>query len=293
MRVTAALILVALGLTGGPALAQGEDERLWTCDTSLSGEKVSVNYVKDQAYRDNVGKMESRFARFGKVSCPGYVTLREILRRNQMTDDGSYCLLWDDRGSTYVGAQQGARKSDAVCGQTFCHRVNTTKAAALQGGKAAAADGFEAVTQRPGATILSAATGPLAGRIEGAGAVAAGLASSPVAAGAVLVGAAATGGALWYCADGAEAASSASQPLPQPEPYVPSPEDMPLGLSPGEDPADNVVWSTTLPPVAPAPQPTASSAAGATGGASPTVTPGAADDARGAAPQAAADATTP
>ncbi len=272
MRVTSALLLVALGLTGGPALAQSEDERLWTCDTSLSGERVQVNYVKDQAYRDNVGKVESRFARFGKVSCPGYVTLREILRRNEMKDDGSYCLLWDDRGGTYVGAQQGPRKANAICGQTFCHRVNATKAAALQGGKAAATEGFEAVTQRPGATILSAATGPLAGKIENAGAVAAGLASSPAAAGAVLVGAAATGGALWYCADGAETGATAAEALPAPEPYVPSPDDMPLGLAPGEDPADSVVWTQTLPPVA---------------GEAPTATPAA------PAPEAAPEAVAP
>ena len=249
MRVIAALLV--MGLASGPALAQSDDEKLWSCDTSLSGERVSINYVKDEAYRQNVGKIEGRFAQFGKVSCPGYVTLREVLRRNEMKDDSGYCLLWDERNNTFVGAQIGPRKANAVCGKTFCHRVNGTKAAALQGGKAAAAEGFEAITQRPGATILSAATGPLVGKIEGAGAAAAGLAASPVAAGAVLVGAAATGGALWYCADGSEAGSTAEQALAAPEPYVARPEDMPLGLTPGEDPADGVVWSKTLPPVAP------------------------------------------
>lgn len=247
MRLMTAFLVMGLA-AASPAFAQTEDERLWSCDTSLSGERISVNYVRDEAYRANVGKMESRFARFGKVTCPGYVTLREILRRNEMVDDGSYCLLWDQSSDTFVGAQKGPRKANAVCGKTFCHRVNGAKAAALQEGKAAANAGYEAVTQRPGAAILSAATGPMAGKIEGAGAAAAGLASSPVAVGAVLVGAAATGGALWYCADGSGADTTAAEPLAAPEPYVAREEDMPLGLAPGEDPAESAVWATTLPP---------------------------------------------
>ncbi|MDN3712026.1 hypothetical protein QWZ10_09795 [Paracoccus cavernae] len=178
MRLVTAFLVMGLA-SAGPGFAQSEDERLWSCDTSLSGERISVNYVRDEAYRANVGKMESRFARFGKVTCPGYVTLREILRRNEMVDDGSYCLLWDQSSDTFVGAQKGPRKANAVCGKTFCHRVNGAKAAALQEGRAAANAGYEAVTQRPGAAILSAATGPMAGKIEGAGAAAAGLPPRP------------------------------------------------------------------------------------------------------------------
>ncbi|MDF3605962.1 hypothetical protein PE067_07325 [Paracoccus sp. DMF-8] len=236
----------------GAALAEGpEDERLHSCETSLQGVRTEINYVQDAAYFANVGRIEHRFSRFGKVSCPGYVTLREILRRNGMEDDGSYCVLWDRQGDTYVGAQVGHRRANAVCGASFCERVNTTKAAALQGGKAATAAGFEAVQQRPGAALLSVATGDMAGKIEGAGAVVSGLASSPVGVGAVLVGAAATGGALWYCAEGPEANSIADEPLPAPEPYVPRAEDFPEGtMLPSGAGQDDVVWSSTLPPMA-------------------------------------------
>ena len=250
----AALKLTALTLmTAGPVLAQDEakpaaDERLWTCETSIMGERTEINYVRDQAYRDNVGVIENRFSKWGKVSCPGYVTLREILRRNSVADDGSYCLLWDGASDTYLGARLGPRKANAVCRVTFCQRVNSTKAVAFQGANAMATAGYDAVTQWPGAVLLSATTGQLAGTIEGAGAAAAGLASSPVAAGAVLIGAAATGGALWYCSDGPQSAVIADEPMPEPQPYEPRPEDMPAAK-----PGDDVVWSSPLPPPVEAP----------------------------------------
>lgn len=232
-------------LSAGMAQADGaaRDERLWSCETSIQGEQTEINYVRDQAYRDNVGMIESRFSKWGKVSCPGYVTLREILRRNGMADDGSYCLLWDGEGDTYLGARLGPRKGNAVCRVTFCQRVNAGKATAFQGANAMATAGYDAVTQRPGAVLLSATTGQLAGTIEGAGAAAAGLAASPVAAGAVLIGAAATGGALWYCSDGPQSAVIADEPLAEPQPYEPRPEDMPA-----TKPGDDVVWTSPLPP---------------------------------------------
>ncbi len=194
LRIAAFFALLAL-----PAAA---DERLYSCETSLLGEQTEVNYVRDEAYQANVGRLEHRFSKWGRISCPGYVTLREILRRNEMQDDGSYCLLWDKQNDTYIGAQVGARKGNALCRRTFCERVNTAKAVAFQGANTVAVAGYEAVTQRPGAAILSATTGNLVGTLEGAGAAAAGVTSSPVAVGAILIGAAATGGAMWYCADG-------------------------------------------------------------------------------------------
>lgn len=254
------LAVLMAGGAAGSALAQG-DERLHSCETSLQGVRTEINYVQDEAYFANVGRIEHRFSRFGKVSCPGYVTLREILRRSGMEDDGRYCVLWDRQGDTYVGAQIGHRKANAVCGAAFCERVNAAKAATLQGGKAATTAGFEAVQQRPGAALLSAVTGDMVGKIEGAGAVASGLASSPVGVGAVLVGAAATGGALWYCAEGPEANSIADEPMPEPEAYVPRAEDFPQGtMLPSGAGQDDVVWSSTLPPAAE--------------GAAPTVAPG-------------------
>lgn len=240
--------LVALGLL--LPVAAAADERLYRCETSLQGVRTEVNYVRDDAYFANVGVVRDRLPRFGKVSCPGYVTLREILRRNDMEDDGSYCLLWDRQGDTYVGAQIGPRRGDASCAVSFCERVNSAKASALQGGQTLASAGVEAVTRRPGAALLSVATGDMAAKIEGAGAVASGLASSPVAAGAVLVGAAATGGALWYCAEGTGDDSIADEPLAEPAPYVPKPEDFPPGtLLPSGAGQDDVVWTSTLPPL--------------------------------------------
>lgn len=199
-RAIAGGLAVLLGVLPA-ARVMAADERLHSCDTSLLGERVTVNYLRDAAYRENVGMMEHRFSAWGRVTCPGYVTLREILRRNGVTDDGSYCLLWDRENDTYVGAHIGPRKGNALCRVTICQRVNAAKATAFQGVNAVAISGYETVTQRPGAVLLGATSGQLTGTLNGAAAVAAGVASSPVAAGALLIGAAATGGALWYCAD--------------------------------------------------------------------------------------------
>lgn len=178
------------------------DERLWTCETSIAGERTEVNYVRDDEFRANVGRVEKNFSGWGKISCPGYVTLREILRRNAMGDDGSYCLLWDSKNDTYIGAQQGPRKGNAVCRKTFCERVNTTRAATFRNANAMAVAGYDAITQRPGAAVLAATSGSMVGTLEAAGAAAVGVAASPVAVGSMVIGSAAVGGTMWYCSEG-------------------------------------------------------------------------------------------
>lgn len=177
------------------------DERLWTCETSISGEGTEVNYVRDAEFRQNVGKLEKSFSGWGRISCPGYVTLREILRRNDMPDDGSYCLLWDQKGDTYIGVQKGPRKGNALCLKTFCERVNATRQATFRNANAMAVAGYDAVTQRPGAAILAATSGSMVGTLEAAGAAAMGMAASPVAVGSMVIGSAAVGGTMWYCAE--------------------------------------------------------------------------------------------
>lgn len=198
-----ALMMVAV--LSGPGQAQDKDavrdERLWTCETSLAGEKVEVNYVRDQEFRENVGRLEKGFSGWGRISCPGYVTLREILRRNQTADDGGYCLLWDKENDTYIGAQVGKRKGNALCSRTFCERVNGARQAVFRGVNTAAIAGYDAVVQQPGAAVLAAGSGQVVGTLQSASAVATGVAASPVAIGSIVIGTAAVGGAMWYCAD--------------------------------------------------------------------------------------------
>jgi len=200
MRSVAVLISVMLAL---PAMAQespAPDERLWTCETSIMGEKTEVNYLRDAQFRENVGSLEKNLSGWGRITCPGYVTLREILRRNEMADDGSYCLLWDKAGDTYVGAQVGARRGNAVCRKTFCEKVNGARSATLRNANEMAIAGFDAVAQRPGAAILAATSGTVVGTMQAAGVAAMGVAASPVAVGSLVVGTAAAGGTMWYCA---------------------------------------------------------------------------------------------
>ena len=167
------LVAVLMAVLALPAAAQEKpaaEEKLWTCETSISGEKTEINYLRDDEFRQNVGRLEKNFSGWGRISCPGYVTLREILRRNAMGDDGSYCLLWDKAGDTYIGAQKGARKGNALCRKTFCERVNATRQATFRNANAMAVAGYDAVTQRPGATILAATSGKMVGKPAPAGA---------------------------------------------------------------------------------------------------------------------------
>ena len=199
------LAVMVLALAAGAALADEpapeKEERLWTCDTSIAGEPTEINYVRDAEFQENVGRLEKNLSGWGRISCPGYVTLREILRRNEMSDDGSYCLLWDKENDTYIGARIGARKGNALCRKTFCERVNSARAATFQGANALAVAGYDAVTQRPGAAVLAATSGQMVGTLEAAGTAAAGVAASPVAVGALVIGTAAAGGTMWYCAE--------------------------------------------------------------------------------------------
>ena len=201
-----ALVAALIGMMGFslPVAAQeksAKDERLWTCETSIAGEKTEINYVRDAEFRQNVGRMEKNFSGWGRITCPGYVTLREILRRNEMSDDGSYCLLWDKQNDTYIGAQKGARKGNALCRKTLCERVNSARQTTFRNANALALAGYDAVTQRPGATILAATSGQMVGTLEAAGAAAMGVAASPVAVGSLVIGSAAVGGTMWYCAE--------------------------------------------------------------------------------------------
>lgn len=201
MRVIAILAAMVLALPVAAQEKPSAEERLWTCDTSIAGEQTAINYVRDAEFHQNVGRLERNLSGWGRISCPGYVTLREILRRNQMADDGSYCLLWDKENDSYIGAQKGARKGNALCRKTFCQRVNGTRQAAFRNANALAVAGYDAVTQRPGAAILAATSGQMVGTLEAAGAAAMGIAASPVAVGSMVIGSAAVGGTMWYCAE--------------------------------------------------------------------------------------------
>ena len=79
--------------------------------------------------------------------------------------------------------------------------MNATRQATFRNANAMAVAGYDAVTQRPGATILAATSGSMVGTLEAAGAAAMGVAASPVAVGSMVIGSAAVGGTMWYCAD--------------------------------------------------------------------------------------------
>ena len=87
MRGMALAGALTVAVCAGPVFAEDapqEDERLWSCETSLAGERVEVNYLRDAAFHENVGRLEKNLSGWGRVSCPGFVSLREILRRVEL-----------------------------------------------------------------------------------------------------------------------------------------------------------------------------------------------------------------
>lgn len=119
-----ALVAALIGMMGFslPVAAQekpAKDERLWTCETSIAGEKTEINYVRDAEFRQNVGRMEKNFSGWGRITCPGYVTLREILRRNEMSDDAAIACSGTSR-TTPISARRRARAKVMRCAARPC-----------------------------------------------------------------------------------------------------------------------------------------------------------------------------
>ena len=71
------LILVLLSLFALFPLAA--EAKIKTCKTMIDGQEQTLSYQRgDDAMQENRSTREWLFGRYGKVSCPGYITLRAL-----------------------------------------------------------------------------------------------------------------------------------------------------------------------------------------------------------------------
>lgn len=203
MRAFLPLFLALLPL---PALAETE-----ACLTSINGAELAVMYdTRDASLRENRTTRERLFGTYGKITCPGFVTLREMTPGLTDAERTPFCLTYDKGRKTYTGFDLGDRDAWLGCkapSGRFCRSVTATKEAA---GQVAGAIGRAATGQGSGEgrSFVHSASGALIASGAGsyvtttlgtvANSVATALAAPGVAT-AAAVSVVAVGGAVFVC----------------------------------------------------------------------------------------------
>lgn len=212
-------ISVALCLMLALAACRAEAAEV-ACLTSIAGEPRALVYDPDEPnVRANITLRERTFGGPEGIECPGYVTLRAILRG--LNPDIGYaemqpfCLRYDPGLATYTGVGVGRRSAGLLCrvrGKGLCRHVNGTRDAALAVAglgtrvmtgmnSSATAAGVSAIADASGAMILSGPASYLSGAFASLGAGALSVITAPATLTAATVTVVVIGGAIYACSD--------------------------------------------------------------------------------------------
>jgi hypothetical protein len=198
-------------LLAGPLAARPS-----ACWTSIEGERKPLLYESDDSVlRENRSQRERLFGGTGRVTCPGYVSLRALTPGLSDSQRAPFCLKYDKQLRTYSGFAVGARDAYVSCkapSRTFCQRVNATRSqvgalTAFAGGlvsgasTAATAAGVTAVEHSSGALILTGSSGYISGTLGSIVTGAFATLTAPATATATLVTVVAVGGTVYYCSE--------------------------------------------------------------------------------------------
>jgi hypothetical protein len=200
--------LAGIALTATFAVPAGA--RPQACLTSVRGAPVALMYdTTDGIVRENRSYRERLFGRFGRIDCPGYVTLRAMTPDLTDEERALFCLEYDRRAGTYSGFVVGDRDAFVGCREPsgrFCERLTTTADEALAlarfgAGLAgqAAGTGMRVAEDPSGAILLSGGRAYVAGALGSVAATVAGALSSPATLTAAAVTVVAVGGAVYVC----------------------------------------------------------------------------------------------
>ncbi len=206
MRLAALLFLLLF--------ASAAQAGLSPCMTSVNGADVPLFYdPADPRVAENTTLREGWFGDWGKITCPGFVTLRYLTP--DLTDDqrGTFCLQYDRQAKSYTGYSEGERDPFAICrkpSKSFCQRVNASKDTVLAlTGLAASATGASEVaqttqdvqllTQDNGAVSLTGKAVEVAGALTRLGSTALAAAAAPAEVGAAAVTVVTVGGLVYLC----------------------------------------------------------------------------------------------
>lgn len=193
-----------------PLAAQAETK---ACLTVIDGQDVALQYdSKDAGLRENRSTREWLFGRYGKVTCPGFVTLRAMTPGISDAERTPFCLYYDKARETYAGFGLGERDAWLTCAAPpepgrFCRGVNASKgmASAIAGRIAHAAkrddeaDGQSFQHQGSGAMIASGAGSYITSTLGSATSSALAAATAPATLTAAAVSVVAVGGAVYVC----------------------------------------------------------------------------------------------
>lgn len=214
MRRHLLILILLLSLPGWSLSANRAQAGLSACTSSVNGADVPLFYdPEDPRVDENTTFRESWFGDWGKITCPGFVTLRYLTP--DLTDDqrGTFCLQYDRKAKTYTGYSEGERDSYAVCrkpSKSFCQRVNASKDTVLAlTGLAASATGASEVAQTTqdvrllaqdnGAVSLTGKAVEVAGALTRLGSTALAAAAAPAEVGAAAVTVVTVGGLVYLC----------------------------------------------------------------------------------------------
>lgn len=203
MRLILPLLLALLPL---PAWSETK-----ACLTSIGGAEMAVMFdTRDASLKENRTTREKLFGNLGKITCPGFVTLREMTPGLSDAERQPFCLIYDKDRRTYTGFDLGERDAWLSCRAPtgrFCRSVNATKEAAGQVagaiGRAATGQGVDGgrsfVDTASGAVIASGAGSYIASTLGSVANSAIAALSAPGVATAAAVSVVAVGGAVFIC----------------------------------------------------------------------------------------------
>lgn len=211
MMLRGAAVALAAAFAGDGAGAKPTD-----CQTSIDGQGLNLAYeTDDAALGENRSYRERIFGKAGRITCPGYVTLRALTPDLTDAERALFCIEYDRERKTYTGLAVGPRDAYVGCkapSKTFCERVSATRdqAAALAAvgarlvGRAATTpvvNGVSAVRDMSGALILTGPRRTISGTLGSLAGEALATMTAPAAATATLVTIVAVGGTVYYCSE--------------------------------------------------------------------------------------------
>lgn len=207
MRRLPALLLLIFA-TPAPAATEA-------CLTSIAGTETALAYdSRDAALRENRSTREWLLGGYGRITCPGFVTLREMTPGLTDVERQPFCLEYDRKAGTYSGFSVGERDAWVECrapSGRFCRTVNATTdtakqvagaiAGAATGGDASGEGGSSVIDRASGAVIATGAGSYISSTLGGAASAALAALSAPATLTAAAVTVVAVGGAVYVCGE--------------------------------------------------------------------------------------------
>jgi hypothetical protein len=210
-------VVAALAVLAAPDRALAAPE---ACLSSIAGREVALLYDSaDPQLKENRSARERLFGGRGRITCPGFVTLREMTPGLSDAERTPFCLTYDREAGTYSGFAVGPRDAWLGCRRPergLCRHVNATAdtamavTTAMAGAVLGTTPPARTAPEGTGSAILDAASGAFI--LSGAGsyvtsalgnAASSALAalSAPAALTAAAVTVVAVGGAVYVCSD--------------------------------------------------------------------------------------------